>query len=68
MSIDRSLRLKASLSRHRNVLTRAERVATLMEADRWDEDKSTALHMPKVSHRKVKAAAKKKKKTEDAEG
>lgn len=59
MSVDRSLRLKASLSRHRNVLTRAERVARLKDAGHWDENRG-ALGLPKVGHRKAKAAAKKK--------
>lgn len=58
MSIDRSLRLKSSLVRHRNVLTRAERVAYLMEHDRWDRE--SPIGLPKIANRKAKAAAKKK--------
>lgn len=65
MSIDRSLRLKSSLERHRNVLTRAERVARLQEQDKW-EDECTPLGLPKVSHRKPKAGGKKKAKGEAA--
>jgi len=57
MSIDRSLRIQSSLSRHRNVLTRSERLAILMEAE-WDESKG-ALGLPKVSHRKARASKKK---------
>jgi len=60
MSIDRSLRLKSSLERHRNVLSRAERVLHLMEQDRWSEQAS-ALHLPKIAHRKGKAGKKKAK-------
>lgn len=59
MSIDRTLRLKSTLERHRNVLTRAERVVALQNQDRWAEE-STALGLPKVSHRKVVAGKKKK--------
>ena len=51
MSIDRSLKLKGALSRHRNVLSRAERVELLKAEERWDEgDAITGL--PKVAHRK----------------
>lgn len=51
MSIDRSLKVKGTLSRHRNVLSRAERVELLKEEDRWAEgDAVTGL--PKVAHRK----------------
>ncbi len=58
MSVDRSLRVKSSLERHRNVLTRAERVAQLQEQEKWPEDRAP-LHLPKVAHRKAKAGKKK---------
>ncbi len=67
MSIDRSLRSAGSLVRHRNVLTRAERVQRLRENDKWTDEMSP-LGMPKVGNRKVKAAGKKKKKEEEASG
>lgn len=57
MSVDRSLRLKSSLARHRNVLTRAERVERMQAADQWS-DEVGALGLPKIGNRK--AAAKKK--------
>jgi small basic protein (TIGR04137 family) len=57
MSIDRSLRTRSSLSRHRNVLTRAERVQMLLERD-WDASNGP-LGLPKVAHRKAKAGRKK---------
>ena len=66
MSVDNSLRLKSSLARHRNVLTRAERVVMIRDNDRWD-DESTALGMPKVGHRKMKAGKKKPKREETAD-
>lgn len=52
MSIDRTLRLKSSLARHRNVLSRAERVYKLKSLDSWKEDYSP-LGMPKVGNRKI---------------
>ncbi|MBK9128350.1 MAG: small basic protein [Phycisphaerales bacterium] len=60
MSIDRSLRLKSSLQRHRNVLSRSERVAYMIQHDLWKADESP-LGLPKISHRKAKASKKAKK-------
>lgn len=57
MSIDRSLKIKGALSRHRNVLTRAERIKQLKEEDRWSENDSL-LGLPKVAHRKSHAGRK----------
>lgn len=65
MSLNHSLKSRASLERHRNVLSRAERVARLQEVGRWMED-STALHMPKVAHRKAKVGKKVKDKKDEA--
>jgi small basic protein (TIGR04137 family) len=51
MSVDRSLKVKGALKRHRNVLSREERLKVLKAEDRWQEgDKVTGL--PKVAHRK----------------
>jgi small basic protein (TIGR04137 family) len=58
MSIDRSLKTKGSLSRHRNVLTRAERIQQLKEEERFSEGESL-LGLPKVAHRKSHAGKKK---------
>lgn len=66
MSIDRSLRTKSSLERHRNVLTRAERVALLQEQEKW-RDGQRPLGLPKIAHRKAKTAKVKKAKVEGAE-
>jgi small basic protein (TIGR04137 family) len=66
MSIDRSLRIQSSLERHRNVLSRAERVAQLKDEEKWREEASP-LGLPKVSHRKSKTK-KKAAKVEGAEG
>ena len=57
MSIDRSLKIKGALTRHRNVLTRAERVEKLKEEEQWFEGDSL-LGLPKVAHRKSHAGRK----------
>ena len=51
MSIDRSLKIKGALKRHRNVLTRAERIELLKDEERWSEEDSL-FALPKVAHRK----------------
>jgi small basic protein (TIGR04137 family) len=57
MSVDRSLRRKSLLERHRNVLTRSERVDSLKEQERW-EDGQSPFRLPKIAHRKAKAGRK----------
>src|SRR5580658_6909115 len=52
MSIDRSLKSASSLVRHRNVLTRPERLEQLKEEEKWNEAKSV-FGLPKVGHRKL---------------
>jgi small basic protein (TIGR04137 family) len=64
MTIDKSLRVKAGAIKNRNVLTRAERIAKLLETDRW-KDGDRVLGLPKV--RVPKLALKKKKKAAKAE-
>ena len=59
MSVDRSLKLKSALSRHRNVLSRAERIGILKEQERWNEG-DPVLGLPKVAHRKSTAGKKEK--------
>ncbi|MEJ2705389.1 MAG: small basic protein [Sedimentisphaerales bacterium] len=59
MSIDRSLKVKGALTRHRNVLSRAERIELLKEEERWSEGDSL-LGLPKVVHRKSHAGRKAK--------
>lgn len=51
MSLDRSLKSASSLVRHRNVLTRAERLEVLKDEERWNDDKPV-FGLPKVAHRK----------------
>src|SRR5437762_2879472 len=61
MSLDRSLKSASALVRHRNVLTRAERLDKLKEEEKWNESKSV-FGLPKVAHRK-QAEAKAEKET-----
>jgi len=65
MSLDRSLKGKSTLERHRNVLRRAERVVMLEDNEKWTEEKSSVFGLVKVGHRK-QAAAKKAPKAEVA--
>jgi len=59
--MDRSLKSKASLTRHRNVLTRAERIKVLEDQERFKRGEMTPFGLPKVAHRKVAVAGKTKK-------
>ena len=65
MSLDRSLKSKASLSRHRNVLTRAERIKILEDEERWKSEKGV-FGLPKVAHRKAALAKAIKEEATDA--
>jgi small basic protein (TIGR04137 family) len=67
MSIDRSLKIKGALVRHRNVLSRAERIELLKEQERWLEG-NTVFGLPKVAHRKSSAGKKEKAEKAPAEG
>jgi small basic protein (TIGR04137 family) len=67
MSLHRSLKTKSgALNQHRNVLTRAERIAKLSEEDRFNASKQSALGLVKV--RSIKVAAGKKPKKAEGEG
>lgn len=59
MSIDRSLKIKGALTRHRNVLTRAERIEQLKDQEKWS-DGDSVMSLPKVAHRKSHAGRKEK--------
>lgn len=65
MSMDPSLKSATGLVRHRNVLSRAERLAKLAEQGKWDETRSV-FGLPKVGNRKLVVGGKPKK--EAAEG
>jgi small basic protein (TIGR04137 family) len=64
--MDRSLKSKASLSRHRNVLTRAERMKILEDEERWTPEKGI-FGLPKVAHRKAAVGGKVKKAPKEGE-
>jgi len=66
--MDRSLKSKTTLERHRNVLTRAERIVILKETGRWSEG-DRPMGIPKVAHRKAAVGKKlKAEKKPEAEG
>ena len=65
MSMDKSLKKHGALVRARNVLKRDERIAKLLDEDRWTEaDGPFAL--PKVRVRRLVAKKSKKKEKEAA--
>jgi small basic protein (TIGR04137 family) len=65
MSLDSSLKMSGGLTKHRNVLTRAERVAKLMEQGNFTPGEDNPIGLPKVISRKIATGKKKvKKKTE----
>jgi small basic protein (TIGR04137 family) len=65
MSLHRSLLAGRRAGKHRNVLTREERIVKLEEDGRWNESGSSVFGLPKV--RSIKpVAGKKAKKKEDA--
>jgi small basic protein (TIGR04137 family) len=66
MSMDRSLKSSSALARHRNVLTRAERIEKLQDEDCWNEGDSV-FGLQKVAHRKVASGAHKDKKEKAGE-
>ncbi len=66
MSLDSSLKRHNALQRHRNVLTRAERIAKLEDDENWSDEESV-FGLVKVAHRKA-AARGKPAKDEAAEG
>ncbi len=62
MSLDSSLKTGGGLAKHRNVLTRAERIARLTDQEKFDMEGDSPLGLPKVANRKVVIGGKKKKK------
>jgi small basic protein (TIGR04137 family) len=63
MTIDKSLKIRRGMSSNRSVLSRAERLEKLKDADRW-QDGDSPFGIPKVRVRKL-VIKKKKKKTEE---
>jgi len=62
MSLDSSLKSGGGLKRHRNVLSRAERIEKLINGGKFDTDNGDPLGLPKVANRKVVPGGKVKKK------
>lgn len=48
MSMDRSLKGSASMASNRSVLTRAERIARMIETKKLDPKAPKALYLPKT--------------------
>ncbi len=68
MSLHRSLKTQpGALNEHRNVLTRAERIARLVDQDRFRMDDDSPLNLPKVANRAVSTGKKKKAAEEQTE-
>lgn len=65
MSMDRSLKAGAGLVRHRNVLTRGERIAKLQSDGKW-EDGKPVTGLVKVGNRKLIVGGKAEKKDDAA--
>lgn len=64
MSIDKSLKRKKGLSTNRSVLTRAERIKTLQDSEKWTDGRSP-FGLPKVRVQKIVLKKAKKEKAED---
>lgn len=67
MSIHKSLVSKGRLRRHRNVLTRTERIEELEKEEKWEAEKDSVFSLPKVRVAKLKKSHAKKKETEGEE-
>ncbi len=67
MTMDRTLKVHGGLLRARSVLTRAERIARLMEEGKFDPEEDSPLGLPKVRVKTSKAGSKKKEAKEEAE-
>jgi small basic protein (TIGR04137 family) len=67
MSVNNSLKSAGGLARHRNVLTRAERIERLASNGKFDMEDGEPLGLPKVGNRKLVTAGKKKKAAADEE-
>jgi len=68
MSIHRSLVSKGRLKRHRNVLSRTERILKLEEEEKWKEDEDSVFTLPKVRVAKLKKSHAKKQAKAEEEG
>ncbi|MCI0652263.1 MAG: small basic protein [Planctomycetes bacterium] len=62
MTVDKSLRLRASMTRQKNVLSRAQRIAELTRSGKFKAGDTSPFGLPKVRVLVVKKRAKKKEK------
>jgi small basic protein (TIGR04137 family) len=53
MSIHRSFVGQAGFAKHRNVLSRAERIERLKAEELWHQDKNSVFNLPKVRNIKM---------------
>ena len=65
MSIDQTLKRGSRLSRSRNVMTRDERIAKMIERGTFKPEEDTPFGLPKTRVAKAVAGKKKKKKKKD---
>jgi len=68
MSLHKSLVAKGRLKRHRNVLSRVERITKLEEEERWAREKNSVFSLPKVRVQRLKRGHGKKKEEAAEEG
>jgi small basic protein (TIGR04137 family) len=68
MSVHKSLIAKSRLSRHRNVLSRTERIVKLEEEEKWTAEDDSVFSLPKVRVARLKKSHGKKKEAKDEEG
>lgn len=65
MSIDSSLKQGSRLSRSRNVMTRDERIAKMLERGTFNGEEDSPFGLPKTRVAKASTGKKKKKKKKD---
>ena len=68
MTLDRTLKQHGGLARTRSVLTRTERIARLIEEDKFDPETDSPLGLPKTKVRHSRAGKKTKKAEVAVEG
>ena len=61
MTMDRTLKMHGGLARTRSVLTRAERIAKLVDEGKFDPEQDSPFGLPKVRVRHSRAGMKSKK-------
>ncbi|MCK4600989.1 MAG: small basic protein [Phycisphaerae bacterium] len=65
MTMDRTLKAHGELIRSRSVLTRAERIAHMMDEGKFDPEKDCPIGLPKAKVRHSRAGTKTKKAAEE---